>query len=160
MPDVFTHLVWPAALRKQIKPPLHLPLFLTGAVLPDYLREGLKLLLPMPFHGFTHTFHSIIGISLVALLFAAFFRVQDRNRVYLSLWSGQAVHLLMDSLQGHLGGGRLYWFLPWFRSVEFNLISESYWHLLLVPTGIISLWLMYDIYKSRYKNKGSKNGTD
>ncbi|GAB4343819.1 MAG: hypothetical protein Kow0037_32190 [Calditrichia bacterium] len=160
MPDVLTHFIWPAALRRQFKPPFHVPLLLTGAVLPDYLREGLKLFLPMKFHGFTHTFHSFIGISLVALFLAALFRVEDRKRVFLSIWAGQAIHLFLDSLQGHLGGGRLYWFLPWFKSIEFNLISESYWHYLLIPTGILSLWLIYDIYRSGNKNNRRSYGTD
>lgn len=153
MPDTFTHIALPSLFSRFIKAPLLLPVFLIGTVLPDYLREFLQILLPLPYYSASFPFHSLLGVFFSSLLFTAFFVKDIRRPVFLSLVLGQSVHLLFDALQIHLCGGRLLLLFPLWKSFEFPLFSESHWTYLFAFSLIsfVLYWLWYG--KQRIKNR-------
>ena len=154
MPDTFSHLLLTALFKRCFRPPIYPPLVLIGVVLPDYLREFFALLLSADHYHTVVVFHSLIGLILSSLFFSAFFTKSIRTNVFLSLLSGQIIHIVVDLLQFYQCGGQFYLFLPFWHSFQFGLIPESMW--LTVFFVSVFLYLIYELYFLRRQRRHSR----
>jgi hypothetical protein len=136
MPDTFTHIALPALFSRLYRYPILAPLVLIGTVLPDYLREIFKFLLPAVFKSAVYPFHSILGIICVSLFITSFFTVSLRGRVFISLLTGQSLHLIFDLFQFYLNGGQLYLLLPCWETYQIGIYSDTYWIYLFIISFI------------------------
>ena len=155
MPDTFTHFVIPQLFEKSYRKYLFPSMLLLGAILPDYLRELITQTGGAYYYAVGFFTHSLAGIALISISISVFFVVEQRKRVFLSLFFGQLIHLILDSLQGHLNGGRMYWLLPYWKSFEINLISEEYWLIIFVCSAILYMGYLTLYW---FKRKGKENG--
>lgn len=153
MPDTFTHILIPALFRKYFKIPLMAPLVLIGTVIPDYLRELLIIFLPISWFSAVMVFHSLPGIILTSLFIGSFFHVEIRKDVFLSLLSGQLLHLLFDSLLLYQCGGPLYLFLPCWKSYSFAIIPETDWIYIFLFSILLGIfYVLLQLFRRYHKN--------
>ena len=68
------------------------------------------LAVPEPLYHASTVLHQPLGMGLLCLLIASFFRDQDQRLVFWNLLGGCLLHLGVDLLQGHAGGGHLLFF--------------------------------------------------
>jgi hypothetical protein len=127
MPDTFSHIAIPALFSRFFKNPLSSPMVLIGAVLPDYLREFIKFMFPASLFPAVYPFHSLLGIFCVSLFASSLFVKSFRRSIFISLIIGQLVHLIFDLFQFYLNGGQLYLLLPYWKSYQIGIYSDTYW---------------------------------
>jgi len=143
MPDTFTHIIIPALFNKFYKKPLFVPMVLIGTVLPDYLRELVKFILPNSAYSAVYPFHSFIGILCVSLFISSLFIRPLRGRIFISLAFGQSLHLILDLFQFYLNGGQLYLLLPYWQTYQIGLYSDTYWlYLFFISFTSFSIYCM------------------
>ena len=150
MPDTFTHIALPTLFSRLYRQPLIPPIILIGAVLPDYLREFFKLVLPVAFYPAVYAFHSLIGIICVSMLLSSLFESSLRTRIFISLFVGQSFHLFLDVLQSYFGGGRIYLLLPYWKTFQIGLYSDTYWiYLFLFSITTFTVYCLVNMLRTR-----------
>jgi hypothetical protein len=132
MPDTFTHIAIPTLFSRFYRNPALAPVVLIGTVLPDYLREIFGFILPADLYSAVYSFHSLLGIICVSLCISSFFVKSFRSGVFISLIIGQSLHLIFDLLQFYLNGGRLYLLLPYWKTYQVGLYSDTDWIYLFI----------------------------
>ena len=114
-----------------------------GTVLPDLVTRPLYIVLPQ-LYWFIKPLHTPIGIVLVCLLLSGFFVKHHRNRVFIYLLAGSALHLMFDLLQRHMHGGYPIFFpfswAPW----EFGVLwPEETLYFMPMWVGIIAFVIIW-----------------
>ena len=152
MPDTFTHIAIPTLFSRWYKNPLSPPIVLIGTVLPDYLREMVKVFLPIVLHSAAYPLTSIIGIICVSLIFCAFFEKSLRKKVFLSLLLGQSIHIIFDMLQHYFGGGTVYLFLPYWKTFQIGIYSDINWiYIYFFSLASFSVYCLIYFKKRKHK---------
>ena len=151
MPDTFTHIALPAIFSRFFKRPIIAPMVLIGTILPDFLRELTKLVVPSSLFPAAYVFHSLIGIICMSLLLSSLFMPVLRVRVFVNLMIGQSIHLGFDLFQYYLNGGQLYLLLPYWKAYQIGIYSDSYWIYLFIVSFII--FSIYSLVNIRRKKK-------
>ncbi|MEE9117152.1 MAG: hypothetical protein V3U02_00980, partial [Calditrichia bacterium] len=62
--------------------------------------------------------------------------VSLRDRVFISLLTGQSLHLIFDLFQFYLNGGQLYLLLPYWETYQIGIYSDTYWIYLFIISFI------------------------
>jgi hypothetical protein len=145
VPDLGTHVVFGFWLRRFVFSSrnirMGIPLFLLGCVLPDAVYKSLEIALPFKYIWFIKVMHSPSSLLLQCILLSLFFQASMRILAFLNIAGGATLHLLLDSMQGHLGKGQYFWLFPfsnWTR--EFSLFPVDHWpFFLLISLGILGL---------------------
>ena len=152
MPDLLTHLVVAAGLRKGLRSEALTAWFLIGAVLPDVLTRPFYI--PFPnLVGFVMPLHTPLGLLLVCVCISRFFSPPHRRRIFNNLVGGATLHLLLDICQKHIGGSYPLLFPFSWSSFEFGLVwPETSLYLMplwfVLGAFLIVRWLL------RHKGKG------
>ncbi|TFH02447.1 MAG: hypothetical protein E4H13_02020 [Calditrichales bacterium] len=153
MPDTFTHIALPALFSRYFTSPLNAALLLIGTVLPDYFREFFSFILPKDYYSMTYPFHSLSGIIFVSLLLSALFITAQRQSVFLSLLTGQTLHLLFDLTQSYGCSGSLTFFPLW-QTFQLNLISETHWlYIFIFSASVFTLHQVLVFIKEKRTRK-------
>ena len=119
MADLLTH-VGTAFLAKAATRRAGTGVFVVGVTLPDLAARvpGMALqelgerglAIPEPLYHASTVFHQPVGMVLLVLLIASFFVGPQQRLVFWNLLGGCLLHLAIDLLQGHVGGGHMLFF--------------------------------------------------
>ena len=116
MADLLTHM-GTALLAKATTRGTGTGVFVVGVTLPDLAARlpGMALqelgerglAIPEPLYHASSVLHQPLGMALLCLLIASFFQGPQQRLVFWNLLGGCLLHLAVDMLQGHVGGGHL-----------------------------------------------------
>jgi hypothetical protein len=110
MPDLLTHVVVAAGCREAARSRHVTAWFLVGTALPDLLTRPFTVVSP-GLYWLVMPLHTPLGLVLATTVLSQLFSPRRRARAFVNLLGGEAVHLLLDALQKHIGTGYL-WLFP------------------------------------------------
>jgi len=126
IPDWISHLCFTYILSRVIRLDIKTrPIFLIGALLPDFERFmtllsryiGSQSAEQFFIRMLSQPFHSLLGIFLLSIFISTFFTKEKMRPTFLLLFVGGLTHILLDMLMWPWGGG---------YSLLFPLLGTNY----------------------------------
>ena len=124
MADLLTHAAVAYACARPAEPQVR-SVFVLGTVLPDLLYK-MSLYIAGGSTWYSEPSHSPLALLLVAFVGALLFEPAMRKKMFVALWLGSWLHILIDLGKDYLGEGVIMWAFPFSMDrVELGLYQPN-----------------------------------
>lgn len=156
MPDLISHIGSGYLAAAGYRRRNWMALFLFATTLPDLATRPLYIILPQSY-WFLKPLHTPLGLLLLCFALSGLFAQQARNRVFLLLLAGCALHLLLDLFQKHLHGGYPLLFPLSWETFEIGLLWPAQ-TLYFIPVWFFVIFMIIMRRRSGRRKSGRSVG--